>query len=143
MSAESPAFLDTNILVYTVDPTEEAKRRIAIDLIEELGSSGRLRASTQVLQEFFVVTTRKLEPSLSVRDALDHIEDLTRWPIHVVNPADIRRAGLLSQEARLSFWDALIVVAAARSGAETLYTEDLNHGQTIEGVRVVNPFVGA
>ena len=128
MSAEAPAFLDTNVLVYSVDPFDEDKRATATDLIAALGSSGRLRSSTQVLQEFFAVTTRKLEPPLTVQDALSTIDVLTRWPIHRVDPDTIRRAGLLTEEAQISFWDALIVVAAARSGAETLYTEDLNHG---------------
>jgi len=143
MSAEAPAFLDTNVLVYSVDPFDEDKRATATDLIAALGSSGRLRSSTQVLQEFFAVTTRKLEPPLTVQDALSTIDVLTRWPIHRVDPDTIRRAGLLTEEAQISFWDALIVGAAARSGAETLYTEDLNHGQTIHGVKIVNPFAAA
>ena len=144
MSAEAPAFLDTNVLVYSVDPFDEDKRATATDLIAALGSSGRLRSSTQVLQEFFAVTTRKLEPPLTVQDALSTIDVLTRWPIHRVDPDTIRRAGLLTEEAQISFWDALIVVGAApRRGAETLYTEDLNHGQTIHGVKIVNPFAAA
>lgn len=140
MSADSPAFLDTNVLVYSVDPFEDTKRRIAINLIDRLGSSNHISTSTQVLQEFFAVTTRKREPPFSAREALANIDDLTRWPIHQVDPDTIRRAGLLSEEAQLSFWDALIVVSASLCGAETLYTEDLNHGQTILGVKVVNPF---
>jgi predicted nucleic acid-binding protein len=140
MTAELPAFLDTNVLVYSVDPKEDAKRPVASALIEKLASTRRLSTSTQVLQEFFSVTTRKREPPLTAREALKVLDYLTCWPIHQVDPDTIRRAGLLSEEAQLSFWDALIVVSASLSGAETLYTEDLNHGQTILGVKVVNPF---
>ncbi len=143
MSAEAPVFLDTNVLVYSVDPTEEPRRRIAIDLVEELGSSDRMRTSTQVLQEFFVVTTRKLDPGFTTIEALDYIDDLSQWPVHQVDLETIRRSALLAEDAQISFWDALIVVAASLSGAETLYTEDLNHGQTIHGVKIVNPFAAS
>lgn len=141
MSAERPAFVDTNIVVYAFDRGEPRKSEIAAALLEDLAAAGRLRLSTQVLQEFFVTTTRKLRPPLPPRQALDTMDDLARWPVHVVDPPTIRRAGLLSDEAQLSFWDALIVVSASLNDAETLYTEDLNHGQTIMGVRIVNPFL--
>ncbi len=140
MSAERPAFVDTNILVYAFDQREQPKREVAGHLLRDLAAADQLRMSTQVLQEFFATTTRKLKPPLPPRRALETIDDLCQWPIHQVDPDTIRRAGLLSEEAQLSFWDALIVVSASLSGAETLYTEDLNHGQTILGVKVVNPF---
>jgi predicted nucleic acid-binding protein len=70
------------------------------------------------------------------------LEDLTAWPLMVVDYAAIRAAVGLADQARLSFWDALVAVAAARSGAPVLYSEDLNDGQEILGVRVRNPFAG-
>ena len=68
------------------------------------------------------------------------MEDLTAWPLMVVGYSAIREAVELADRARLSFWDALGVVAAARAGAAVLYTEDLNDGQEILGVRISNPF---
>jgi predicted nucleic acid-binding protein len=71
------------------------------------------------------------------------LEDLAAWPLVTVDYAAIRAAAGLAGQAQLSFWDALVLVAAARSGAAVLYTEDLNHGQEILGIRVENPFAGA
>jgi predicted nucleic acid-binding protein len=68
------------------------------------------------------------------------LEDLAAWPLMVVDYAAIRAAAGLAGQAKISFWDALIVVSAARAGAEALYTEDLNDGQEILGVRISNPF---
>ena len=74
------------------------------------------------------------------QEPLAVLEDLTAWPLIVVDYAAIRAAAGLADQARISFWDALIVVAAARAGAAVLYTEDLNDGQEILGVRISNPF---
>ena len=141
MSADPPAFLDTNVLVYAFDRADDRKRHRAAALLDDLARAERLRISTQVLQEFFVTVTRKVAEPMSTREALEIMADLECWPVTLVDPAAIQRAGTLTEEASLSFWDALIVVAAQRSGASTLYTEDLNHGQEILGVVVVNPFL--
>lgn len=101
----------------------------------------RLRVSTQVLQELFVTLTRKAIQCCSSQEASVVPEDLAAWPLLTVDYAAIRAAIGLAGQAKLSFWDALIVVAAARSGAEVLYTEDLNDGQEILGVRISNPFM--
>ena len=77
----------------------------------------------------------------SSEEALTVLEDLTAWPLMVIDYAAIRAAAALADQAKLPFWDALVVVAAARSGAAVLYTEDLNDGQEILGVRISNPFV--
>jgi predicted nucleic acid-binding protein len=93
-----------------------------------------------VLQELFVTLTRKVSQRCSSEEAQAVLEDLTAWPLMVVDYAAIRAAVELADRARLSFWDALVVVAAARAGAAVLYTEDLNDGQEILGVRISNPF---
>src|SRR5208283_1649892 len=98
--------------------------------------------STQVLQELYVTLTRKARVCCSSEEALAVLEDLSAWPLMVVDYGAIRAAVRLADQAKLSFWDALVVVAAARSGAATLYTEDLNDGQEILGVRISNPFAG-
>jgi predicted nucleic acid-binding protein len=135
-----PSFVDTNVLVYALDKSNSPKKRAAQRLINELMEEDRLRVSTQVLQELFVTLTRKVKQPCSSEEALAVLEDLTAWPLMAVDYAAIRAAVRLADEAKLSFWDALVVVAAARTGAAVLYTEDLNDGQEILGVRISNPF---
>ena len=140
MSGETPAFVDTNILVYAFDSTDPTRQRSAAQLLSRLMDEDRLRLSTQVLQEFYVTMTRKARPPWTPERGLAKLDDFAAWPVIISDLSLIREAVLLSRDAVLSFWDALIVAAAARSGADTLYTEDLNDGQMIKGVRVVNPF---
>lgn len=134
-------FVDTNVLVYALDRSASPKKLFAQRLMNELMDEDRLRLSTQVLQELFVTLTRKLSRRCSTEEALATLEDLSAWPVALIDYAAIRSAGRLADQAQLSFWDALVVVAAARSGAAVLYTEDLNDGQEILGVRVYNPFL--
>jgi predicted nucleic acid-binding protein len=141
MTAEKPlSFVDTNVLVYAFDKSGSPKKRIAERLLNELMEDDRLRVSTQVLQELFVTLTRKVSQRCTSEEALAVLEDLAVWPLMVVDYAATRAAVDLSDQAKLSFWDALVVVAAARSGAAVVYTEDLNDGQEIIGVRISNPF---
>jgi predicted nucleic acid-binding protein len=141
MTVEGPlSFVDTNVLVYAFDKSDSPKQRVAQQLINQLMDEDRLRVSTQVLQELFVTLTRKVSQRCSIQEALEVLEDLTAWPLITIDYAAIRAAVELAQQAMLSFWDALVLVAAARSGAEVLYTEDLNDGQKILGVRITNPF---
>jgi predicted nucleic acid-binding protein len=137
---KAPGFVDTNVLVYAFDKGGSPKKRAAQRLLNELMETDLLRVSTQVLQELFVTLTRKVGQPCSIQEALVLLEDLTAWPLVVVDYAAIRAAAGLADQASISFWDALIVVAAARTGATVLYTEDLNDGQEILGVRISNPF---
>jgi predicted nucleic acid-binding protein len=136
-------FVDTNVLVYALDRSDSPKKLVARRLMDELMEEDRLRLSTQVLQELFVTLTRKVSRRCTTEEALETLEDLSAWPVVLIDYAAIRSAGRLADQAQLSFWDALVVVAAARSGATVLYTEDLNAGQEILGVRVCNPFQAA
>jgi predicted nucleic acid-binding protein len=143
MTAEKvPSFVDTNVLVYAFERTDSPKKLIARRLLSQLMDEDGLRVSTQILQELFVTLTRKVKQRCSGEEALAVLEDLTAWPLMVVDYTAIRAAVGLADQARLSFWDALVVAAAARSGAGVLYSEDLNDGQEILGVRVRNPFAG-
>jgi predicted nucleic acid-binding protein len=135
-----PGFVDTNVLVYAFDKSTSPKKHVARRLLTELMDQDRLRVSTQVLQELFVMLTRKVARPCTSDEALAVLEDLAAWPLMAVDYAAIRAAVGLADQAKVSFWDALVVVAAARTGAAVLYTEDLNHGQEILGVRVSNPF---
>ena len=145
MSADAAevCFVDTNIFVYALtedDPTRSAQ---AQQLIAELRSTQSLRTSTQVLSELFVTLTRKVRTPLSPDAALDYLEQIAAWPVVAPDYAAVRDACQLSTSGRISFWDALIVVAASRAGAARLYSEDLNPGQKLLGVEVVNPFHAA
>ena len=140
MNGEGPAFVDTNVFVYAYDEVEDRRRGIAQQLLEELTSTDRLRLSTQVLQEFYVTITRKVKKPLSPEKALGLLDAFSAWPILSITPVHVRQAVLLSTEAVISFWDALILIAAKDHEASTLYSEDLNTGQWIGGVEIVNPF---
>jgi predicted nucleic acid-binding protein len=138
--SEGPAFVDTNVLVYALENHASIQKPVAKTLISQLADQQRLRVSTQILQELFATLTRKVRQPCSSDQALEFLDQLAAGPLFIVDYLAIRQAALLARDAQLSFCDALIVVAAARSGATRLYTEDLNHGQKLLGVEVVNPF---
>jgi predicted nucleic acid-binding protein len=141
MSGEKAlSFVDTNVLVYAFDKSSSPKKRVAQGLMNELMEEDRLRLSTQVLQELFVALTRKVSQRCSSEEARAVLEDLAVWPVMVIDYPAIRAAAGLADQAKISFWDALVVVAAARTGASVLHTEDMNDGQEILGVRISNPF---
>ena len=135
------AFLDTNVLVYAVAGRgqEAAKRARALRLIEEIDFG----LSAQVLQEFYVTVIRKVEVPLSPGDALEWIEQLEAFPCQALDAGMVKLGVEISQRYHISYWDGAIVAAAEALGARTLFTEDLNHGQTYGSVRVVNPFLEA
>jgi predicted nucleic acid-binding protein len=137
MSAET--FVDTNVLVYAFDVDAGPKQGIAIDVLAGLwdGKSGCL--STQVLQEFYVSVTRKLTTRVSKQTARRAVDLYSSWCVEIA-PADIVAAFRIEDEARISFWDALIFSCAHKSGATRLLSEDLNPGQKIAGIRIENPF---
>ncbi len=142
MSDSAPlTFVDTNVLVYAFEKRRTPKNVIARKLIGELIRQDRLCLSTQVLQELFVTLTRKVRQPCSVEEALDCLDTLAAWPVLTIDYTAIRDAAALARDAVLSFRDALIIVAAARSSAVALCTEDLGDGQEILGVRITNPFV--
>jgi predicted nucleic acid-binding protein len=138
---EKLSFVDTNVLVYAFERSSSPKKLLAQRLLNDLIEGDRLRLSTQVLQELFVTLTRKVSRPCSGEEALAVLEELAAWPLMAVDFPAIHAAGRLADQARLSFWDALIVVAASRIGAGVLYSEDLNDGQELLGVRIRNPFL--
>jgi predicted nucleic acid-binding protein len=133
----SKVFLDTNILVYCLDQADAVKKAKCRGLIRSLTAESKGVISTQVMQEFYVAATSKLaaDPLL----AKDILRSLERFETVVVSPSLIKDAIDCSIINRLSFWDALIVVSAESAQCEILWTEDLNHGQIIRGVRIENP----
>jgi predicted nucleic acid-binding protein len=135
------AFVDTNILIYAHDLDAGVKRERAIAKLSELWDSGAGRLSTQVLQEFYVNATQKLTTPVARSTAREVIKTYGVWVHHDTTVETITRATELAELSRISFWDALIVAAAEEVDADELLSEDLNNGQTIAGIKVVNPLV--
>ena len=133
------AFLDSNILLYCEDSDNPSKQIRAVELVLEHQRRKTGVVSLQVLQEFFVNATRKLGVDLSL--ARQKVEIYTRF--HVVEPSgsDVLAAIDLHRLHRLAYWDALILHCAKSAGCRELLTEDMQHGQVIDGVRIVNPFL--
>lgn len=132
-------FLDTNVLLYSISraPAEKAKRERAIALLEEDDWS----LSAQVLQEFYVQATRS-----SRADALPHdiaaglVRAWQRFRIQDITPTLVNAALDIKSRYGFSYWDAAIVAAALAQGCARLYSEDLSHGQIVEGLQIVDPF---
>jgi predicted nucleic acid-binding protein len=140
MAVDAPTFIDTNVLVYAHDRSETRKQPVAQALLASLWRSRTGSLSTQVLQEFYVVATRKFEPPMSRRAAREVVGLYGQWSMVRVDVPLIVAASKLEERHRLSFWDALIVEAALRSGAARLATEDLQSGPNIGGMTIENPF---
>jgi predicted nucleic acid-binding protein len=132
-------FVDTNILVYAHDADAGVKRQRAVEALRELWQSNSGRLSIQVLQEFYVNVTQKLATPLARATAREVLSAYGTWVRAPTTVDTVRRATDLAEIAQLSFWDALVIASAEQSGAAQLYTEDLNTGQIIAGVTVVNP----
>lgn len=132
------AFLDTNVLVYADDVDAGTKRAKAQALVADALASGNAVISTQVLQEYFSVATRKLE--ISAEAAQRKVEVLAALVAVTIDADHIVESIKLLRLNNLNFWDALIVHAARLAGCDRLLTEDLQTGQRIEGVEIVNPF---
>ncbi len=136
MSARS--FLDTNVLLYTDDHDAPGKQKLALSLIERCREDRSGVVSTQVLQEYFVAATRKLAVAPEIARA--KLQIFARFAVMKIDVPDILAAVDLHRLRVISFWDALIVRAAQESGCTVLYSEDLQHGLKIDGLRVINPF---
>ncbi|NLV23744.1 MAG: PIN domain-containing protein, partial [Deltaproteobacteria bacterium] len=118
-------FFDTNLLVYLFDRAQPAKREQARRRFIAEVEAGRFVTSTQVLQEFYVVVTRKLAVALRPEEAEDALRSLAELHIAPVDVALILQAAVRSRDMRVSFWDALIIETALAVGADCLLSEDL------------------
>jgi predicted nucleic acid-binding protein len=134
-------FIDSNILIYAHDLDAGPKRSVAARVLEEVWEEGTGVISTQVLQEFYVNVTCKIPNPLPLAKARGILENYLYWHIETNDPTTVLQASEIEERHRLSFWDALIVASACRARAAKILTEDLNHGQRIEGVLIENPFL--
>lgn len=134
-----PCFLDTNVLLYCDDSASPAKQQMALEIVSGHKRKGTGVVSVQVLQEYFANATRKLglDPDL----AKQKVEVYARFRVVEPAVADLLAAIDLHRLHKLSIWDALILHSAKQSGCRVLLTEDMQHGQVISGVRIVNPFI--
>ncbi len=132
--------LDSNVLLYALSsaPEERAKRDRAAKLIavEQFGTS------YQVVMETWVVATRKMERPIKPEKAVAFLEKLLAFPCVPGTPGLYRQAVQLARRFGVHPYDAAILAAAQELGAHTVYSEDLNHGQDYDGVKVINPFRG-
>lgn len=133
-------FVDTNVLVYAHDRSAGVRHEVARTLLAELWGSRGGSLSTQVLQEFYAVATRKLRPPIPREQARAIVAAYGEWCDVATEPQLIVAASRLEEEHSLSFWDALIVQAAIRAGAGRLVSEDLQDGRRFGTLAIENPF---
>lgn len=141
MPSGSTVFVDTNVLVYAEDRAHADKHRAARQWLRELWVRRLGRLSTQVLNEFYVTVTRKLAPSMPAGDARAEVRRFQHWQPWLVDHATIEAAWAVETRFGLHFWDALMVASAQQQGCRWLLTEDLQHDQRFDTVRVINPFI--
>jgi predicted nucleic acid-binding protein len=134
------SFIDTNILVYAHDIDAAEKHQKARGLLTSLWDDRNGILSTQVLQEFYVTVTRKLLKPVTPLEARTVVRAYLPWAVETP-PGTILEASEIEERNHISFWDAMIVAAAQRAAAVRIFTEDLNHGQKIEGIVIQNPFL--
>ena len=132
---------DTNVLVYAYDRSEPQKQRRALEVLDRLAVSRVGVISTQVLAEFFVAVTRKIETPLSVSEAYVRVKNyLQAWTVLNLTGMIVLEAARGVREHQFNFWDAQIWAAARLNQIPIVFSEDFNAGAVTEGVQFVNPF---
>jgi predicted nucleic acid-binding protein len=135
-------FVDTNILIYAHDADAGIKRERAAQQLRGLWASGTGCLSVQVLQEFYVNVTRKLSTPIALATARQIVSAYGAWVRSPTSAQTAMRATDIAESSQISFWDAMILAAAEECEAAVLWSEDLNAGQTIAGIKIVNPLQG-
>jgi predicted nucleic acid-binding protein len=133
-------FVDSNVLIYRLDASEAVKQPLAARWLQRLWTTGAGRLSNQVLHEFYQTVTRRLRPGLQRDEARDEVRDLEAWRPVRIDQGILEQAWRIEDRFGLSFWDSLIVAAAHAASCTHLLSEDLQDGQDLNGVQVVNPF---
>lgn len=133
-------FVDTNVLVYGRDASEARKQPVAAGWLRRLWEEHAGRLSSQVLHEYYVTVTERLDPGLDHEVARADVRSLLVWRPIALDAGVLEGAWAVQDRHHLSFWDSLIVSAAQVGGCRYLLTEDLQDGQDLDGVEVVDPF---
>jgi predicted nucleic acid-binding protein len=137
-------FIDTNIVVYSFDPNDQRKQDIARELIQNALKDQTGCISSQVIQEFLNVSTKKFNPPLSHPDSLKYLNAVLAPLCEVFTSLDLlRRTIEVSERWQYSLYDSMIITAALQANCALLYSEDLQHEQQIESLTIVNPFLAA
>lgn len=131
------SFIDTNVFVYAVDERDPVKQRRARDILQTVDHAV---ISTQVLDEFYVVATRKLSIPLAPETAVAAVRRMAESECVAIDAELVLDAIEAGTRWQLSHWDALVVAAAHRSRCGVILTEDLHHGADYDGIRIENPF---
>jgi len=134
----SKIFIDTNLIVYTLDKSNVYKQERARNIIRKIVDVHQLVISTQVIKEFYVVAINKMKADpIIVKNIIHNFRNMEI----VTNDLElIEQAIDISVISQISFWDSLIIAAAEKANCEYIFSEDLNPGQTYRGVLVINPF---
>jgi predicted nucleic acid-binding protein len=135
----SKIFLDTNVLLYTLDQKDRERQTRARMILRSIAENDNPVISTQILQEFYIASTSKLGVDALLAKSIVH--SFEHMEVVQVDPHLIGEAIDVSILNQISFWDALVIAAAESAKCSILYSEDLNHGQIIRGVRIENPFL--
>jgi predicted nucleic acid-binding protein len=136
---DSPVFVDSNVFLYALDNADKRKQQAAREWRAELWKSRRGRVSFQVLGEIYVNALRKWPAARE--EARAEIRDLLAWNPVITDAGLLERGWKLQDRYQLSYWDALIVAAAKAASCHYLLTEDLQAGQKLDGIEVLNPFL--
>ncbi len=132
-------FLDSNLLIYSIDEKDPSKREHVQKFLDEIDTIHVPVISTQTIGEFFNVSTRKLRiPKENSMILCNLLKD--KYPIYEISVENVYHALKISRQTQFSYWDSLILAVAIDTGCTIVYSEDLNAGQIIEGVKIINPF---
>jgi predicted nucleic acid-binding protein len=140
---DDKVFVDTNVLVYAWDSTEPEKQRQALAWMTHLWKARTGRLSYQVLTEFYITVTRKLDPGMEPERARRNVRLFFPWHPVQIDSRAVETAWQVQDRYRLSWWDALIVSAARSAGCRYLLTENFSSGQEFYEIKVVNPFLSS
>jgi len=134
-------FVDTNILIYAYDTQAGNKHESCKNKIRELWNDENGVISTQVIQEFYVNVTKKIPKPLSIEQARGILNQYETWQVEIIEAPLVSFASKIQERNQLSFWDSLIIATAVQGNVKVLYSEDLNTGQIIEGIEIINPIL--
>lgn len=137
----APVFLDTNVLLYGVDDKDPAKRDRARAWIAICWQRRCGRISTQVLNEYYCNARKKFTSAISAGDARAEVRRYQHWRPWAIDHPTVETAWAVESRYNLNYWDALMVAAAQQQGCALMLTEDMQHDQMIDKVRIVNPFL--
>jgi predicted nucleic acid-binding protein len=141
MPSGSIVFVDTNVLLYADDLADAGKHARARDWLAVLWLRRSGRVSTQVLNEYYANATRKLQPPMPQGDARAEVRRYQHWKPWAIDHQTVETAWAVEARFQVNWWDALVVAAAVHQGCRYVLTEDLQHGQQIDSVQILNPFL--